>query len=108
MSDDPYCYSGTSVLRNELGIRDAQQLSGVEANLTRLRLVRLAAKPLPGDYDLAHLRAFHRVLFDAATNNHCAISSRTLRQGERIRHTPDSGNGLHPGSTVNSHRTLAP
>lgn len=46
MRDDPYVYPGTTVLRNELGIRDAQRLSGVEADVTRLRLVRLAAQPL--------------------------------------------------------------
>jgi cell filamentation protein len=64
VSDDPYVYPGTSVLRNALGIRDAEQLHRVEANLTRLRIARLGADPLPGDYDLAHLQAIHRALFD--------------------------------------------
>lgn len=64
MNADPYVYPGTTVLRNTLGIRDPEALRRVEADLTFLRLVRLSADPLPGDYDLAHLQAFHRFLFE--------------------------------------------
>lgn len=64
MSDDPYVYPSTSVLRNALDIHDDERLRHVEANLTRLRLVRLADTPLPGRYDLAHLQSIHRMLFE--------------------------------------------
>lgn len=64
MTDDPYVYPGTNVLRNALGIRDDGELERVESQLTRIRAARLMATPLPGSYDLAHLQAFHRVLFD--------------------------------------------
>jgi len=63
VNDDPYVYPGTTVLRNALDIRDIDQLRHVEANLTRLRLARLSANPVPGSYDLVHLQAFHRALF---------------------------------------------
>lgn len=64
MSGDPYLYPDTDVLRNARGIRDADELRRVEADLTSPRAARLAAQRLPGRYDLAHLRAFHHALFE--------------------------------------------
>jgi cell filamentation protein, protein adenylyltransferase len=60
---DPYLDPASGVLRNLLGITDAQELSRVEAALTASRLVDLERHRLPGGYDLAHLRAFHRRIF---------------------------------------------
>jgi cell filamentation protein len=59
---DPYVYPGTDLLRNNLGIRDAAELAQVEADLTNWNGLCLAAEPIPGDFDLAHLQAFHRFL----------------------------------------------
>ncbi len=63
MSDDPYVYPGTDVLCNVRGIRDGGELEEFEARLTFLRSLQLGSKPISGEYDLAHLRAFHRYLF---------------------------------------------
>lgn len=63
MSDDPYVYPGTDVLRNMRGIRDGGELEKFEARLTFLRSLQLASKPIVGEYDLAHLRMLHRYLF---------------------------------------------
>lgn len=63
MSSDPYVYPETDVLRNSLDIRDAGELAAVEASLTYLRSLQLPSRPIPGDYDLLHLQAFHRYLF---------------------------------------------
>jgi cell filamentation protein, protein adenylyltransferase len=63
VSNDPYTDSATGVLINKLGIDDPDELSRAEADLTYLMLARLEAKSLPGSYDLAHLRSFHRVVF---------------------------------------------
>lgn len=63
MSDDPYVYPGTDVLRNIRGIRDGDELEEFETRLTFLRGLQLASDPLVGEYDLAHLQAFHRYLF---------------------------------------------
>jgi hypothetical protein len=60
VSDDPYVYPGTDVLRNIRGIRDGGELEKFEGRLTFLRSLQLASKPIVGEYDLAHLRAFHR------------------------------------------------
>ncbi len=60
MSADPYVYPGTPVLRNKLGIRDARRLDEME----RLLVVQRAREGIPaGNFDLAHLRAIHRHLF---------------------------------------------
>lgn len=37
VSDDPYVYPGTDVLRNARGIRDGAELERIEASLTYLR-----------------------------------------------------------------------
>jgi len=60
---DPYVYPGTSVLRNLVGLRDADTLADHEAQASTLRLVQLAALRLEGAYDLPHLREFHRFIF---------------------------------------------
>lgn len=63
MSDDPYVYPGTDVLRNLRDIRSGDELEELEARLTFLRGLQLASDPIAGEYDLAHLQAFHRDLF---------------------------------------------
>jgi len=62
-SSDPYTYPGTDVLRNIPDIRDPQRLAAFEANATAARLVELDAAPLKGAFDVAHLRAIHRHIF---------------------------------------------
>jgi cell filamentation protein len=57
---DPYCYKGTSVLRNRLGLRDQEALDAFEAEATAQRF----SEPLPiGRFGVAHYRAVHRHLF---------------------------------------------
>jgi cell filamentation protein len=60
---DPYVYPGTSCLRNRAGIRDPEQLARIEAEQTAILIAQLERVPLPGRYDLEHLRAFHRRIF---------------------------------------------
>lgn len=56
-------YPGTSCLRNRAGIRDPSELEQFEAEQTGILLAQLQREPLPGRYDLAHLKAFHRRIF---------------------------------------------
>jgi cell filamentation protein len=60
---DPYTDPDHGVLRNLLGITDPVVLSRAESDITAATLARLGEVRLPGDYDLDHLRAFHRVIF---------------------------------------------
>jgi len=58
--DDPYCYKGTSTLKNKLGLRDLALLESFELEMTTLR----ASEALPsGKYDPRHYRHVHRHLF---------------------------------------------
>lgn len=60
MSDDPYLYPDSDVLRNRPGIRDPAQLEVLER---RLVVQRLREGAPTGHFDLAHLRAIHHHLF---------------------------------------------
>ena len=57
---DPYVIPGTHVLRNRLGITEARKLDRVERRLAGDRIVQGAPT---GSFDLSHLRAIHRHLF---------------------------------------------
>jgi cell filamentation protein len=60
---DPYTYPGTDTLRNIPGLRDPQRLASFEANATVARLVELDVNPIKGQFDVSHLRAIHRYIF---------------------------------------------
>jgi hypothetical protein len=48
---DPYCYDGSTVLINRLGIKNQNALNEVERQLTSLRF----EEPIPqGNFDVAH------------------------------------------------------
>ncbi len=51
------------VLRNKQGITDAAQLQQIEATAVSFRLLELSAHPLPGRFDLDHLKAIHHHIF---------------------------------------------
>jgi cell filamentation protein len=57
---EPYVYPGSHVLRNKLNIRDEARLEAFER---RVVIQRGRHGIPPGDFDLAHLQAIHRHLF---------------------------------------------
>jgi cell filamentation protein len=60
---DPYRYPGSDVLRNIPDIRDFDQLAEFEANSTFARLAELKVLPLRGRFDVGHLLAIHKYIF---------------------------------------------
>ncbi len=60
---DPYLDPASRVLLNRAGITDMEKLATVEAATSAAALYALATEPLPGQYDLLHLQAFHRRIF---------------------------------------------
>lgn len=60
---DPYLYPGTDVLRNKPGLRDKAVLQQFEYAQATVRAYAYRAKPIRGKFDLDHLRAIHRYLF---------------------------------------------
>lgn len=60
MSSDPYVYPGTNVLKNLAGLPDSDRLRRFERMVTTLRAEQGSPR---GQFDLAHLKAIHRHLF---------------------------------------------
>ena len=58
---DPYLYAGINVMRNLLGIRQAQRLEQTDGELTALRAATLDIGPVARG--LPHLSAIHRHLY---------------------------------------------
>jgi cell filamentation protein len=60
VSEDPYVYPGTTTVRNRLGIASLVRLDRAERRIAAER----ATQPIPrGSFDLTHLCAIHRHLF---------------------------------------------
>ena len=51
------------VLKNNLGLVDSEELTRLAADFASARLAQLIGKPLPGNFDIPHLRAIHRYIF---------------------------------------------
>lgn len=78
MTDDPYVYPGTDILRNKLDLRDARLLDHHERALVTQR----AREGIPaGQFDLAHLQAIHRHLFQDVYDWAGAIRTVDLAKG---------------------------
>ncbi|QDQ28020.1 hypothetical protein FNU76_17635 [Chitinimonas arctica] len=60
---DHYSYPGTSILINKAGFQDQESLDAFEADATAVRLLELIDRPILGQFDLAHLKAIHRHIF---------------------------------------------
>ncbi len=65
MSGDPYLIPGSNTLQNLAGITDADLLTRFETRVSIVRLTQLEAGEavVAGSWDLAHLQAFHRHIF---------------------------------------------
>jgi cell filamentation protein len=57
---NPYIDPNTGTAYNKLGINNPADLKQAEAELSQIRLRQLQTTPLAGEFDLSHLRAFHR------------------------------------------------
>ena len=60
---DRYTYPGTEVLRNRFEISEPLATHELETRVAYQRLTELTARPIPGDYDLAHLQAMYRAIY---------------------------------------------
>lgn len=63
-SDDPYVYLGTNVLINKFGLTDFDELWDVERAITGVVVAELEDSPIKGNFDLTHLQAIHKALFE--------------------------------------------
>ncbi|MCF5659962.1 cell filamentation protein Fic, partial [Pseudomonas syringae] len=58
---DPYCYPGTSILKNRLNLISDGLLAEAERALSEVALSLIEFAPPP--YDLPYLKYLHRLLF---------------------------------------------
>ena len=63
MPDSKYCYPDSDVLINKLGIKDSVKLFMAEKEATSIRLYELQQKPIKGKFNLDHLKAIHKYIF---------------------------------------------
>ena len=61
--DKVYCYPGTEVLINNFNEHDPRLLSQYERMYTGARIIDLLKKPIQGKFDLTHLKAIHKYIF---------------------------------------------
>lgn len=52
------------MLRNKLGLKDPEKLEEAEFSITATEISALDEDPVPGNFDLEHLQAIHKRLFD--------------------------------------------
>jgi cell filamentation protein len=62
-NSDPYLYPGTNVLKNRRDLTNPELLERFEARRTHQRIALLVHTPVPGKFDIAHLKAIHRYIF---------------------------------------------
>ncbi|MDA8226857.1 MAG: Fic family protein [Desulfitobacterium hafniense] len=63
VEDKIYCYHGSSVLKNKLGIKDLLTLQDAEREIVSVRLAELKLYSPPGIIDLEYLKGIHKHLF---------------------------------------------
>ena len=61
--DIRYCYENSNVLRNKLGINDAEALHVAEREIVAVRVLEAKRTPIRGKLDFKHLCDIHRYLF---------------------------------------------
>lgn len=59
-----YFIPGTDVLKNKLGIVNKEELKQKETEITFYKLLQLQDDPISLDFDIGHLKAIHRFLFE--------------------------------------------
>jgi cell filamentation protein len=62
-NSDPYLDPGTNVLKNLRGLTDPELLQRFEARRTHRRIAESIDTPVAGKFDVAHLKAIHRYIF---------------------------------------------
>ena len=59
-----YCYPGTDILINKLNIKNDEQLSKAERDITRLKLLKLFQSPVPDKFNFLLLCKIHKTIFE--------------------------------------------
>lgn len=90
VGQDPYCYPGSSVLRNRLDLLDEQRLHQAERELSEIAVGSLPLFPPP--YDLDRLQYIHRTLFGDIYDWAGELRSVNIRKGDTLFCTRNASN----------------
>jgi cell filamentation protein len=63
VTQSPYCYPDTNILKNKAGIKDSEALAKFEADVTAIRQYILEKRPIKGKFGIAHLKNIHKFIF---------------------------------------------
>ena len=61
--DSSYCYPNSFILRNKMDLHDPEILSEAERKISALRIYAAFNNPIKGSFDLKHLQAIHKFIF---------------------------------------------
>ena len=87
VGQDPYCYPGSSVLRNRLDLLDEARLHQAERELSEIAVGNLPLFPPP--YDLDRLQHIHRILFGDIYDWAGELRSVNIQKGDTLFCTPE-------------------
>lgn len=62
--DKEYCYPNSYVLKNKLNIKNQEDLSNAEREITSLKIAVAKKNIIWGNFDLAHLQMIHKFIFE--------------------------------------------
>ena len=104
-TDKSYCYPNTNILKNKFGIMDMSILYEAEREYSMVRYAELENMGVTGRFDLKHLQAIHRYLFQdvyewAGETRTVDISkgniSSKLKMSQKIAYYLAEINAIHP------------
>ncbi|MGH8359286.1 MAG: Fic/DOC family protein, partial [Pseudomonas sp.] len=87
VGQDPYCYPGSSVLRNRLDLFDEERLHQAERELSEIAVGSLPLYPPP--YDLERLQHIHRTLFADIYEWAGELRTVNIQKGDTLFCTPE-------------------
>ena len=87
--NDPYSYPDTDILRNKADIRNAEKLAKYEYSKVAVRTVELQENPIPGKFDLKHLQAIHKHLFQDIYEWASELRTVAISKGDTLFAQPD-------------------
>ncbi|GHV51870.1 hypothetical protein AGMMS49579_08160 [Spirochaetia bacterium] len=61
---EDYCYPGTAILKNKLGLKGDDVLLKAEREITSIKLLVLYDMPIDGLFNLDHLYNIHKIIFE--------------------------------------------
>ena len=91
---DPYLDPFWQILRNKVHARTASELAAAETQLVWARSLEFTERPIGGRYDLTHLRALHRHLFQDVYPFAGDLRTVDLRKAD------DPGGWFHPAARL--------